>query len=55
MATPITLPSEIEASVRFVEDTPPERVVQATLARLRAGEAANRAVGGFRHRGEPLD
>ena len=40
MATPITLPSEIEASVRFVEDTPPERVVQATLARLRAGEAA---------------
>ncbi len=40
MATPVRLPEEMEGAVRFVEDTPPVQIVEATLERLRNGAAA---------------
>ena len=38
MPKPITLPEAMEREVRFVEDTPPAHIVEATLERLRNGE-----------------
>ena len=38
MPTPIQLPEAIESAVRFVEDTPPASVVEATVDKLKAGE-----------------
>jgi hypothetical protein len=37
MFTPVTFEPEIEERVRFVEETDPEKMVEATLARLRSG------------------
>lgn len=37
MPKPITLPEAMEREVRFVEDTPPAQIIEATLARLRDG------------------
>ena len=34
MAKPIVLPQPMEGIVRFIEETEPERIVEATLARL---------------------
>ena len=34
----VEFPQDMEQSVRFVEDTEPERIVEATVAKLRAGE-----------------
>ncbi len=39
-ATPIVLPEPMESAVRFVEDTPPGRIVDETIARLRDGASA---------------
>ena len=39
MARAIELPETMEAAVRFVEDTPPGRVVEETIAKLGAGVA----------------
>ena len=33
----VEFPQEIEREARFVEETPPDRVVEATLERLKAG------------------
>ena len=38
MPTPIQLPEQMERAVRFVEDTPPESVIQATLDKLESGD-----------------
>ena len=35
----IEFPQEMEHAVKFVEDTEPERIVEATFAKLRAGES----------------
>ena len=40
MAVPVELPRAMEASVRFVEETPPEQLVEATLSRLKGGESS---------------
>ena len=37
MPKPITLPEAMEREVRFVEDTPPGQIIEATLERLRSG------------------
>lgn len=37
MPKPITLPEAMEREVRFVEDTPPGHIIEATLERLRGG------------------
>ena len=44
IATPITLPEPMESAVRFVEDTAPAAIVDATIARLKAGASARELV-----------
>ena len=39
MPMPIQLPEAMEKVVRFVEDTPPQAVVAATVDRLKAGDS----------------
>ena len=39
MATAVEFPETMEATVRFVEATPPARIVEETIARLDAGDA----------------
>lgn len=41
MAMAVELPGTMETAVRFVETTPPARIVEETIARLDAGAAAN--------------
>lgn len=41
MAAAVELPESMEAAVRFVEATPPARIVEETIARLDAGGAAS--------------
>ena len=41
MAIAVQLPETMEAVVRFVEATPPERIVEETISRLDAGAAAD--------------
>ena len=41
MAVAVELPEAMEATVRFVEATPPARIVEETIARLDAGGAAS--------------
>ncbi len=41
MAVAVELPGTMEAAVRFVETTPPARIVEETIARLDAGHAAD--------------
>ena len=41
MAMAVQLPEMMEAAVRFVEATPPERIVEETISRLDAGAAAD--------------
>ena len=41
MAVAVELPETMEAAVRFVEATPPARIVEETIARLDAGGAAS--------------
>ena len=41
MAVAVELPEAMEAAVRFVEATPPARIVEETIARLGAGGAAS--------------
>lgn len=38
MPTPIQLPENVERTVRFIEDTSPQSVIEATVAKLRAGD-----------------
>ena len=38
MPTPIQLPENVERTVRFIEDTAPHSVIEATVAKLKAGD-----------------
>jgi hypothetical protein len=40
MFRPVQFPAEVEARVRFVEETPRDRIVEETIDRLRAGTSA---------------
>ena len=40
MARPVELPETMEATVRFIEDTPPASIVEATIAKLDADDAS---------------
>ena len=54
MATPIQLPEAMEQTVRFVEDTAPEQVVEATVGRLKAGVLPPRTVSRGGVGGQPV-
>ena len=40
MARPVELPETMEATVRFIEDTPPASIVEATIAKLDADDTS---------------
>ena len=44
MRTPVSLPEPMEAQVQFVEETGPDEIVGATVARLREGTSAKELV-----------